>query len=240
MTVAAPEPMTQAEARRITERIRVALDRVASGWADLAERVAEAYERRADLAMGYASWEAYANAELRPSQGIAAEVRRELVGLLSAKGMSTRAIAPTMGVSPRQAAYDASAGVQQLHTSPERIDITTGEVITEPRGGMESPSPSIDVEAQDVPAQPPAPRPATIVGLDGKNYSRPEPKSPKRSPLRDGFRDAALDLDKVVGRFTRLVADDRYPRNRDEVARFRNDLIRARDALDRLIEQMSN
>jgi len=117
MTLQTIEPMTEPEARRITERIRSALDRVANGWADLAERVAEAYERRADLALGYGSWSEYAEAELRPSSAIAAEVRRELVGLLTAQGMSTRAIAPAVGVSPRQAAYDRTAsGVQSLHT----------------------------------------------------------------------------------------------------------------------------
>lgn len=35
----------------------------------------------------------------RPPTALAAEVRRELVGLLSARGMSTRAIAPSVGVS---------------------------------------------------------------------------------------------------------------------------------------------
>ena len=234
MTLATPDLMTADEARRITERIRTALDRVATGWADLAERVTEAYERRADLALGYPTWESYASAELRPSEGIAAEVRRELVGLLSARGMSTRAIAPTVGVQHSAVAKDLRrAGVSDGHTSaPERIDYATGEVLVDSE-------PSAAVGGGEAPA---AAEPLKIVGLDGKTYTRPTPTSttPARRPLRDGFRDAALDLDKIVGRFQRLVADDRYPRNRDEVARFRNDLIRARDALDRLVEQMSN
>lgn len=62
---------------------------------------------------------------------------RQLVGYLSADGMSTRAIAPAVGVSPRQAAYDKAAGVQSLHTSPapsvesprvaEFVDTTTDQ-----------------------------------------------------------------------------------------------------------------
>ena len=47
--------MTEPEARRATERIRTALDRVSTAWQDLAERVADAYSRRADLALGYGS-----------------------------------------------------------------------------------------------------------------------------------------------------------------------------------------
>lgn len=136
-----------------------------------------------------------------------------------------------------------SLGRQQPATKPGRIDFATGEVLTDQRGGIEPPSSSHDVEEQESgEGSPPAPRPAQVIGLDGKTYTRPAPseRGPIRRPLREGFRDAALDLDKLVGRFERLVGDDRYPRNRNEVAPFRNDLIRARDALDRLIEQMSN
>ena len=93
--------LTGHDARRLTERIRTALDRVSTAWADLADRITEAYQRRADLALGYGSWSEYAEAELKPSEGLAADVRRQLVGMLSAQGMSTRAIAPTVGASPR-------------------------------------------------------------------------------------------------------------------------------------------
>lgn len=74
-----------------------------TAWADLATSITEAYQRRADLALGYGSWSEYAEAELKPSEGLAADVRRQLVGMLSAQGMSARAIAPTVGVSPRHA-----------------------------------------------------------------------------------------------------------------------------------------
>jgi len=50
------------------------------------------------------SWSEYAEAELKPSEGLAADVRRQLVGMLSAQGMSTRAIAPVVGVTFQQVA----------------------------------------------------------------------------------------------------------------------------------------
>ena len=147
--------LTEHEARRITERIRAALDRVSTAWSDLAERVAEAYERRADLALGYTSWAEYAEVELRPPSALAAEVRRELVGLLSARGMSTRAIAPTVGLGKSQVSEIRSqvsgdrtpapqpddypqarrAPWPERRDAPERIDPATGE-IADQRAGM--------------------------------------------------------------------------------------------------------
>lgn len=97
---------TEHEARRITERIRAALDRLSTAWGDLVERVTEAHERRVDEALGYDSWESYAKAELTPSSEIATELRREIVAKLSEAGMSTRAIAPVVGVSQRQVSTD--------------------------------------------------------------------------------------------------------------------------------------
>lgn len=82
--------------------------------------------------------------------------------------MSTRAIAPVVGVNQATVVRDV------MHrASPERIDHATGEVVTE--------------------------QSASVTGLDGKNYARPEPKAPKRTPLRDGFRDAALPEAREIG-----------------------------------------
>jgi len=214
------------EARRLTERIRVALDRVANGWADLAARVAEAYERRADLALGYDSWEAYASAELRPSEGIAAEVRRELVGLLSARGMSTRAIAPTVGVSNKTISLDRRDVLPEV--TPERIDPVTGEIVPAPTFGAVDVTDWTNDEITEDLEQCEAETahweettvPAKITGLDGKTYTRPAPAAaaPRRRPLTDAFWETAYDLGKKAESLLRLVEDDRWTANRDAVA----------------------
>lgn len=112
-------PLSEVEARRLTERIKATLDTTARGLDRLAAQVAEAYERRADLALGYGSWSEYAGAEFgEETRGLSAPIRRQLVGYLSAEGMSTRAIAPAVGVSVGQAHADIHSGVQQLNTSP--------------------------------------------------------------------------------------------------------------------------
>ena len=128
-------PLTHDEAERLTERIRTALDRVASSWSDLAERVTEAFERRADRAMGYGSWAEYAESELKPSSTLAVEVRRELVGLLSAQGMSTRAIAPAVGAS-QQVVHNDRKVTKSLSPTPTPLppaNRETGEILDGPR-----------------------------------------------------------------------------------------------------------
>ena len=280
MTLQSVEPMTEAEARRITERIRTALDRVATSWADLAERVAEAYSRRADLALGYGSWAEYAEAELRPPSAIAAEVRRELVGLLTAQGMSTRAIAPAVGVSgQRVRQIVASQVASDLPPAAEVIDLTTGEVLadkitapTTPQGEPVSravgaaptsaaaggggalaaaePIDLADWRRQQLEAAEAEHRivrltgpdsiadPPKVVGLDGKTYRRAE-AAPRRRALPDQFFAATLALTDRVEAVVRLCADDRFTQNAEKVATAnRSDLIRARDALQRVIDQL--
>lgn len=164
--------LTEAEARRLTERIRTALDRVSSAWADLAERVAEAYQRRADLALGYGSWAEYAEAELKPAEGIAADVRRQLVGVLSAEGMSTRAIAPVVGVSGQRVRQIVAEVASDLPPEPERIDRETGEVL-EPKPVAPTHYATTRPEVKHTAAN--------VVGLDGKTYTRPQTAGPKEA-----------------------------------------------------------
>lgn len=216
--------MTEPEARRATERIRTALDRVSTAWQDLAERVADAYARRADLALGYGSWAEYSQAEFNVPT-LATEVRRELVSLLSAQGMSTRAIAPVVGVT-RQA---VSKALHQVATElpPEPQDQRVGTM----------PPASFTVETQETGvAAPPAPRPA-VTGLDGKTYSRPEPTTPRRRSIVDAAQDAAADLLRAVEKVERIFADDRYPKNREQVAEVTNGyLSRSAELLGQLID----
>lgn len=68
--------------------------------------------------------------------------------------------------------------------------------------------------------------------------TKPERKQNRR-PITDAFRDTAYDLGKTVERLERLVGDDRYPRNAEQVARFfRNDLLRAADLLATVIDRL--
>lgn len=232
--------MDRAEAQRITERIRLKLDSAANVLDSLGALVADAYQRRADLAMGYDSWAAYADAEFaEQTRNLAAPIRRELVGRLTESGMSTRAIAPAVG-SPRETVRRDVVKLTQsgspdplaeekadgrvvkltgpgslLHSEPvERIDMETGEVLTEPRA---------------------------ITGLDGKAYTRPEPTTPRRRALTDQAQDAAVNLTAAIERVVRIFADDRYPQNREQVASVtRSHLLRTAKVCQDLASQLPN
>lgn len=255
MTDIQQQPMTRPEAERATERIRLALDRVSSAWVDLGERIADAYRRRADLALGYGSWAEYAAAELTPSSTLAADVRRQLVGLLSAEGMSTRAIAPTVGTSfqqvakdtARQVSHEATPDAQQVlpEVTPEpaptstyrkakwperqpveRIDMETGEVL--------------DGEVTVV-VRPTVDEPREVVGLDGKTYPvKPSPTKPRRTPLPDQIEACVENLKKHTVRLDGYLADDRLAPNRKKVAaRSHSDLLRIIGALQRAADRLS-
>jgi hypothetical protein len=87
-------------ARRRAERIRLLFGHIADEWDKALTLLAEAAERRDWRSLGYPSWDEYLAGEfgealhrLRPDH------RREVVGVLVGEGMSTRAIAPIVGVS---------------------------------------------------------------------------------------------------------------------------------------------
>lgn len=62
---------------------------------------------------------------------------------------------------------------------------------------------------------------------------------PRRRPIEEGFFDATMRLNKAVTSLENLGKDDRLPRNKNQVARYRHDLIRAIDALQRVADQLA-
>lgn len=143
-------------ARRLTERIRIAAVNYSEAKEKLLRLVSEAKDGSAHVALGYASWTAYlADVMSEEPLRLARDERREVVQLLSDEGMSTRAIAPVFGVHHDTVAEDRKAGV-----------------------GNPTPDPAPRVpNATSAPSLAPAP---SITGMDGKEYSRPEPREPPK------------------------------------------------------------
>lgn len=69
----------------------------------------------------------------------------------------------------------------------------------------------------------------------------PEPETApapaRRKPITDSFDDATTAVTKAVKRVEALAADDRFDKNADQLALRKSDLVRARDALQRVIEK---
>lgn len=223
---------TREDAERLTERIRLTATNYVEAREKLEALLKEAQERAVHEVLGFASWTAYLAATFadQPMVLPTAE-RREIVGMLAAEGMSTRAIAPIVGVSDRTVSADMKAQVRNdFAPAPLAVDTSTGE-ITETAGAVSATTPQ------------PAPAPAPVTGLDGKTYTRPAapvvPQS-KRRPLADAIDDAAHDVTKAVERLARLLEDDRFPQNAEKVAtRNRGDLLRAAEALAGVLDRLA-
>lgn len=243
--------INEGAARRITERICILLDSVAGQMDRLAHAVQDAYSKRVDQVLGYESWADYAEHEFGPhTANLAAPIRRELVSHLSEAGMSTRAQAPVLGVSnktvsldrrevlplvtPDSESSDYSVSAPDFeddtklspivtvehHDIGESIDVDTGEILEEPEPSAE-------------------PEPKPVTGLDGKTYQRSMPSKPRRNPITDQFTHRTVELTRLVDSFTRLIEDDRFDTNKQNIAATNgSDIKRAIDALSQVFDAL--
>jgi hypothetical protein len=226
--------MTREEAERISSRIGLRLDTMADTWAGALPLIREAIERNAYSALGYASHGAYVSDRFGDSLSkLGVELRREIVRELTEAGLSTRAIAPVVGVSDYTVRQDQRAGARDL--APERVSTMESPALSSsdpefnptptlpPRDDDWSPMdvPGLDPitgevhEAGDEETEPPAVR--TVTGLDGKQYKQPAAKEPRRPSLVDEAFRANTELWKAIERIRSIRADDRYTRNKVDI-----------------------
>lgn len=225
MSEVANVTMTETDARKLTERIRITAHNYTEAKAKLLELVQEAKDGGAHEALGYASWTAYL-AEVLGDEPLrlARDDRQDMVKVLSAEGMSTRAIAPIVGSSKDTVQRDIAGvsdetpapaapvqgldGKQYARREPkptEYFDAVTGEITT---GDIDAPR---------------------------------EPSKPKRRPLSDQFFDATYDLQRNIEKIERLLEDDRFPANKKQIAlKHENDLIRTAEALTRALHAIQH
>lgn len=225
------EPLDSAAAERRAERISLRLDAIADNYAAVMPMIREAIEKRDDLALGYRSPGEYVADRFGGAlQRLGVDVRRAVVGELTAAGLSTRAIAPVVGVHHDTVARDVRAGV--VGTTPA-VEVTP---VDETADWSEDDLPTAtEPVACDLPA------PTPVVGIDGKTYQRPTPSKPKRRPLTDTARDAGWDLRKSAERLQRIADDDRFNVNKDEVAaHLRGHLTHAIEVLQDVLDRINN
>lgn len=167
----------------------------------LLQLVGEARDEQDWEHLGYKSWTAYlADTVGEEKVKLAAGRRQELVGMLSSEGMSTRAIATTLGVSVGTVHADR----QVFNSEHLKVETSGSEPIAEDS------EPAMDSLL-----------PKATTGLDGKSYTRADRAVPKqrRRPITDSARTAIIELTKAVQRVERIVKDDRFAANRDDLVR---------------------
>lgn len=232
--------LTAEEAEVVTGRIR--------RWVNdfPVSDVVLAFRGRVWIALAYDSWAEWCECELGGLK-LPAPKRREVVKELTTAGMSNRAIADTIGVAEGTVRNDRKATAQDYAVDPERK--TLGQDGRErsqpqPKPAASEPEPVIDAEiiCRDCDGHGcetcfPADDSATDEQMCGQQEAPVQ--KPRRRPLEEGFFDATMRLTKAVTSLENLGNDDRLPRNKNQVARYRNDLIRAIDALQRVANQLA-
>lgn len=211
--------------------------RIRAGITNYLETLAEvaiAYQQRDWTALGYESWDAYVAGEFGEQRlRLDRESRQQAVEALRLAGLSTRAIASAVGVAQetvrRDLATDSNGSVAEV----TGINGKTYAPTAPPR----APSPTFEDVEPDAELLdedwPPTAEPA--------DEPEPEPvRKSNRRPLTEAFRDATYDLTKIAERIERLTADDRFPRNAEQVsASCRADLLRAAELLTTAIDRIS-
>lgn len=221
------------DAERLTERIRLTAVSFMETRDKLARYVREAQEGRAHEALGYRSWTEYIAQVFSdtPLMRLTRDERRVIVADLAEQGMSTRAIAPVVGVHHDTVASDVRA------TAP--VGNPTPAPPTEPTF---DPTPDWDRTTGEVLAGS-GDNPPKVTGLDGKTYTRTEPKEapkPRRRALTDTARDLGLDIKTMTDRVERFANDDRFPAQKSEVASYlRHHLAHAIEVLTDLNDQIN-
>ncbi len=203
--------LTEAEARSLTGQIRSLGEGIADRVDLLVDKVRQARDGQAHVALGYKSWTEYVQNEFAGVlPRLDRQSRRELVTALTETGMSSRAIALVVGVSQSTVADDVTSSG---HLLVEATDNQFEQAITEARTDGDLSRANVEQKITAIPTN-------NVVGIDGKSYPRPEPRKerrPSRSPLPDAYGSAVFRLEKAVKSLQRLHADDRFLRSRAEL-----------------------
>jgi len=249
------EPMAAEEASSITTQIVVKLDAIADNYQAVMPLIRQAITRQAYVVLGYASAGAYvADRFGKALSRLGMDTRRQVVKELTEAGLSTRAIAPVVGVDQTTVVRDlsrrgdASASPEaepdpDAASQPEREPDPDTAPMPDAEFTDDDDEPALTEAECEALADLGEPEPERITGMDGKSYPKPEPREPRepnRKPLPDAFWRAAFDLGKKVNTLTNLAADDRFKRNADQIRQETlPDLIRARDELQLVIDQLT-
>lgn len=234
LTVEFDEPvecddLTADEAEVVTSRIR--------RWVNdfPVDDVVLAFRGRVWIALAYASWSEWCECELGGLR-LPAPKRRMVVAELTEAGMSGEAIADALDVSNATVSRDRT--LTNVRVDPDHKTLgQDGRERCLPQPKPDAPQPESVIDAE-------------IVCRDCDGYGcetcfpeeqvdqAPQRKSPEK-PITKSFDSAAYELKRAVKRVVSLSENDRFKKNKDQIADVNlSDLIRVRDAIDGVIQQL--
>lgn len=206
--------MSRADAERLTERIRLTATTFIETKEKLTQLIREAQQGKAHEALGYRSWTEYVSQVFSdtPLMRLSRDERKELVGELASQGMSTRAIAPVVGANFNTVARD----IRSVSNDTDEIR---------------------KVQSNDGITRTFQPRPESNVWEEPADVTPPKPK---RAPLPQQFLNTIVELQRVTSKLERLIEDDRFDRNKKEVATlYSSDLERASAIIHNVLEALN-
>jgi hypothetical protein len=187
-------PMTLTEASQVTSKIKLLLTTITETTEKIFVLIDKAKSGDAWKVLGYDSWPAYVKAEFADSMaGLARAERIGITEKLSETGLSSRAIAPVVGVSDRQVRSDLQVG-SDFPPADNVVGLDGKNYIG--RNGKPTAAGMIDLAG----AVPP-----------------PVKQKLRRNPLPDRYWRAVYDLEKAAQRVANLHADDRFPHLREQL-----------------------
>lgn len=236
--------LTSTEARNLTDRIKTALGVT---W----ELVRQAYQQRAWIALGYASWDDYCGAEFGASRlRLPREERQEVVASLRESGLSIRAIASATGTGygtvSRSLADDPNGSPERQPALDGRTYPTPDEAEAQRQRIVEHLAAHPDHSLHKA-AEATGTSPATVLRVRNEQNvgflpDEPDeqdedlqwaeanrqaaaaptppatPSKPRRTPLPDQAERAGWEFRRAIERIERVLADGRFPANREQVA----------------------
>lgn len=211
------EQMTEREAEVITEQIVGRLDQVSENIEAVQSLMRDALHRRAHLALGYDSPTAYMRDRFEGALvNLSVALRREIVHELSDAGMSTRAIAPILGVSNFTVSKDMRAGVSDLtpDTDSGKPPVQYDAEVKAPVEDAPQTVTAAPVTREVVEEEPVTSR--VVIGLDGKNYPAATSAPRRRSIVDDAFT-ANTALWRAVETIRSITNDDRFKKNKADI-----------------------
>ncbi|MFI6867583.1 hypothetical protein [Nocardia sp. NPDC050406] len=189
-------------------------DRIRTHLEVACELIKQAFASRAWSALGYGSWEDYCAGEFDNARvRIPREDRAEVVASMREIGMSTRAIAAATGLGYGTVQRDLREPSGDPNGSPDTV---------------------IGLDGKQYPPKPVAPQSDSPAPSDGGDAAKP-----KRRPITKAFDATRYELVKNTKSLVRLAQDERFDRYAAQLAHsHRSDLIRARDALQSVIDRL--